>query len=1153
MINNSHIAHDRQKILTRFDFASINYLQVVSNHSEAFILSHQAQTTMFTTSTRSKMIQKARKAAAQLGIRWDKVRNITLEEYIAQESMYGQVDSFLAQFTVQKHSDQYCRLKISDTLGVIEYDLQNQKVSVLGFDTIHRLICRRESQVAFDLQTFDGTTRSYLSGDRDLILAILLDCCHSLGYSSVELVANSFARGYHIIPLEAYGIDLPTCLLRRITDHESVPETTRSFLPWTTKKARVAQDFVQLVDEFLLNTVAPIECKQSVVNLALQQVFQHVTNDSSISLLQCLHRLLTTEDNINAFLLLRGSRSMLHQLLQSHDNLTLYWSLCLMEKIATHAPETLSRNDFDICLSVLDVQLPQWCSSKLFHVIQLLLETSNAIEAVARSAGKLLEILFTQSDAKTVENCALIIRQLADHGSDVLDDSIAAFCSQVNLKSPLAVILQYHSILQGRMFEPESTRWYQLQTPLALQLRYRIRTRLLDEIQSCSSFQHEKETYRLISQKKRLELTSQAVVLVSSVGKPLRVYYYRQVNSIQVDSDDKKVVYLNERAFRIENPIQFLAELSEKMNRLGFDIPISIDKLESSTGQSFRVTNNVSEKVELIVSNEALSRLLSIVRYEDCAKSFDLEFIDGRVESFTSPVRDDILTAILAQVQHLVVITPKPLRSKTSLLPCSFLKTDDESTLCFGSDGMGLYYLKKKNVQELNLNLPTEGMHLFAWPQVIDASLEELAIRIEFPDDDIVLVLQAYCRILILYQHEDSPVDLQGSLTLLIETGTTDLCKFWAIVLAQELNYSISATVLSILDNQKNPMVIMAASSFLETQVDEIVPLLAEKYELLLNLAIEFENQSTLILLEAVMTRELQHQALEDGLVLAHFYTGAFEDKKISQSLFGYWINGNPTALDLIQRILPSGFLCMTQDIFQLLKQDHQTPELIWNEITRSELRQSCEMALKGLKSDTKWNHAEFIVSYPSLESRLRVDGFYMTELFRCSEIEIQHPRQLFESLYRTLLKRSDHCVQCVNSMTELAQKYQESIGEFKDMPYLVDLFSTTTDDQMSTALIPLLLFLSYTRKNLIILTRSNQEFFKKLVESRDKRALKLILILLRAFESFTSDNIPIHPSPRVKVQLGSFLPQFNSFLLDSTLSNTAAKILHQFQQKDET
>merc|ERR1711991_892844 len=72
--------------------------------------------------------------------------------------------------------------------------------------------------------------------------------------------------------------------------------------------------------------------------------------------------------------------------------------------------------------------------------------------------------------------------------------------------------------------------------------------------------------------------------------------------------------------------------------------------------------------------------------------------------------------------------------------------------------------------------------------------------------------------------------------------------------------------------------------------------------------------------------------------------------------------------------------------MFHVMTQDHNLPDLIWNEHTRLELRSSMEAELNEFESEQRlrgvgkvaWNYQQFSVRYESLNDELKVGSIYI-------------------------------------------------------------------------------------------------------------------------------------------------------------------------------
>jgi hypothetical protein len=104
---------------------------------------------------------------------------------------------------------------------------------------------------------------------------------------------------------------------------------------------------------------------------------------------------------------------------------------------------------------------------------------------------------------------------------------------------------------------------------------------------------------------------------------------------------------------------------------------------------------------------------------------------------------------------------------------------------------------------------------------------------------------------------------------------------------------------------------------------------------------------------------------------------------------------------------------------FHVLTKDHSLADLIWSQQTRRELRVALETEIQYIRRGTEargldaiaWNHQQFRVKYPSLESEVKVGNVYMRLWLQTGEGFIRswdEPVRLFELLFRRFLCEID-------------------------------------------------------------------------------------------------------------------------------------------------
>lgn len=161
---------------------------------------------------------------------------------------------------------------------------------------------------------------------------------------------------------------------------------------------------------------------------------------------------------------------------------------------------------------------------------------------------------------------------------------------------------------------------------------------------------------------------------------------------------------------------------------------------------------------------------------------------------------------------------------------------------------------------------------------------------------------------------------------------------------------------------------------------------------------------------------------------------------------------------------------------FFQIKRDHLRPDLIWNHTTRSELRAAVQAELDSFQhySDVRsermvaWNYAEFEVVYHSLDNELKIGQHYPRLLFEEAHPTIARPREFFNDMYHRFLLVQDtkSKLECLHGLALLYKHYPEQIGEFHDMPYLLQMLQNTMDPMMRDRLLLLLAHLLKARHN---------------------------------------------------------------------------------------
>ena len=170
--------------------------------------------------------------------------------------------------------------------------------------------------------------------------------------------------------------------------------------------------------------------------------------------------------------------------------------------------------------------------------------------------------------------------------------------------------------------------------------------------------------------------------------------------------------------------------------------------------------------------------------------------------------------------------------------------------------------------------------------------------------------------------------------------------------------------------------------------------------------------------------------------------------------------------------------------MFHMMTQNHQLPDLIWNERTRLELRSAIdneirsfdrEQRLRGSKK-VAWNFQQFGVTYESLRGEMQVGSIYIRHFLEAGDsffrsLENPSPVVLFEKLFRRVLvnvnRNAQLSIVCCRSLSRLYSVCWDSIGAFDDMLLIVKMLDEATNIELQHCLLDLIELLSAEESNL--------------------------------------------------------------------------------------
>jgi DnaJ family protein C protein 13 len=184
--------------------------------------------------------------------------------------------------------------------------------------------------------------------------------------------------------------------------------------------------------------------------------------------------------------------------------------------------------------------------------------------------------------------------------------------------------------------------------------------------------------------------------------------------------------------------------------------------------------------------------------------------------------------------------------------------------------------------------------------------------------------------------------------------------------------------------------------------------------------------------------------------------------------------------------------------VFHAMTNDHQLPDLIWNEQTRIELRSSLErefidyereQQLRGFRR-VAWNYQQFFVTYESLKYEIQVGPIYIRCFLDTGDAfirDLENPSHavLFEKMMRRVLVNINRdtklSVLCTRCMSRLYEVCQDKIGEFDDMMIIVRMLEDAKVIELQHCILDLLELLCLEENNLSqLLSREFAELYLK-------------------------------------------------------------------------
>ncbi|CAJ0944421.1 unnamed protein product, partial [Mesorhabditis belari] len=158
----------------------------------------------------------------------------------------------------------------------------------------------------------------------------------------------------------------------------------------------------------------------------------------------------------------------------------------------------------------------------------------------------------------------------------------------------------------------------------------------------------------------------------------------------------------------------------------------------------------------------------------------------------------------------------------------------------------------------------------------------------------------------------------------------------------------------------------------------------------------------------------------------------------------------------------------------------NSTIDLIWNEETRGEFRNTVENELRILQNEKEqagstllisWNHAEFHVGYKSLTNEIKIGDYFLRQLLSETDetaTPIHKPVEFFNNVYHRLLlsTRSDMRCLCLKAMAIAYSRHHITIGPVADVTHFVTMLQHTNVPMERDHLILLLSKLVLNKSN---------------------------------------------------------------------------------------
>lgn len=224
------------------------------------------------------------------------------------------------------------------------------------------------------------------------------------------------------------------------------------------------------------------------------------------------------------------------------------------------------------------------------------------------------------------------------------------------------------------------------------------------------------------------------------------------------------------------------------------------------------------------------------------------------------------------------------------------------------------------------------------------------------------------------------------------------------------------------------------------------------------------------------------HQRPENthSAILPHASVATGNSSTNGTQLLNLQIASNPSNPTSSNTMAPENYRVM----FHMITQDHQLPDLIWNEQTRLELRSCLEAEIKDFEKEQRlrglnriaWNYQQFYVVFESLKEEIQVGPIYVRHFLEAGNSFIralENPSHvvLFEKLFRRILVNIERnptlSIICTKCLCRLYEVCHDIIGAFDDMIISVRMIDQAPNMELQHCLLDLVELLSREDDNL--------------------------------------------------------------------------------------